>query len=76
MQFVLISFISPALTTGAISEKEKADFGLAALYQNDAFIHSYRKAFASISQIILLIIASLPIFSIVFLFEVFRLKSF
>ncbi|MCQ1530612.1 ABC transporter permease [Lutispora saccharofermentans] len=69
MQFVLISFIAPALTTGAISgEREKQTLDLLLCTRMTPFSIVIGKLFASISQIILLIVASLPIFSIVFLF--------
>jgi len=69
MQLVLISFISPALTTGAISgEREKQTLDLLLSTPMTPLSVITGKLFASISQVILLIIASLPIFSIVFLF--------
>lgn len=69
MQFVLISFIAPALTTGAISgEREKQTLDLLLCTRMTPLSIITGKLFASISQIILLIIASLPVFSIVFLF--------
>jgi len=69
MQFVLISFISPSLTTGTISgEREKQTLDLLLCTRMTPLSIVTGKLFASISQIILLIIASLPIFSIVFMF--------
>lgn len=69
MQFVLISFISPALTTGAISgEREKQTLDLLLCTRMTPLSIVIGKLFASISQIMLLIVASLPIFSTVFLF--------
>ncbi|MDD4834601.1 MAG: ABC transporter permease subunit [Lutispora sp.] len=69
MQFVLISFIAPALTTGAISgEREKQTLDLLLCTRMTPFSIIVGKLFASISQIVLLIVASLPIFSTVFLF--------
>jgi len=69
MQFVLISFIAPALTTGAISgEREKQTLDLLLCTRMTPFSIIIGKLFASISQIVLLIVASLPIFSTVFLF--------
>lgn len=69
MQFVLISFIAPALTAGAISgEREKQTLDLLLCTRMTPFSIIIGKLFASISQIILLIIASFPVFSIVFLF--------
>ncbi len=76
MQFVLISFIAPALTTGAISsEREKQTLDLLLCTRMTPFSIIIGKLFASISQIILLIIASLPIFSIVFLFGGISIKE-
>lgn len=76
MQFVLISFIAPALTTGAISgEREKQTLDLLLCTRMTPLSIVAGKLFASISQIILLIIASLPIFSIVFLFGGISVKE-
>lgn len=68
-QFILILFIAPALTAGAISgerEKQTLDLVLCTRLKPRSIIIG--KLFASLSQIILLIAASLPIFSTVFLF--------
>ena len=76
MQFVLISFIAPALTTGAISgEREKQTLDLLLCTRMTPLSIVTGKLFASISQIILLIIASFPIFSIVFLFGGISVKE-
>ncbi|MGE5629513.1 MAG: ABC transporter permease [Caulobacteraceae bacterium] len=69
IQFILIMFIVPALTAGAISgerEKQTLDLVLCAKLRPISIIIG--KLFASTSQIILLILASLPLFSTVFLF--------
>lgn len=76
MQFVLISFIAPALTAGAISgEREKQTLDLLLCTRMTPFSIIIGKLFASISQVILLIAASLPIFSIVFLFGGISIKE-
>ncbi len=76
MQFVLISFIAPALTTGAISgEREKQTLDLLLCTRMTPLSIIIGKLFASMSQIILLIIASLPVFSIVFLFGGISIKE-
>ncbi|MEA4849522.1 MAG: hypothetical protein VB106_20015 [Clostridiaceae bacterium] len=69
IQFALIMFIVPALTAGAISgerEKQTLDLVLCTRLRPISIIAG--KLFASTSQTLLLIIASLPIFSMVFLF--------
>ena len=77
MQFILISFIAPALTTGSISgEREKQTLDLLLCTRMTPLSIIIGKLFASISQIILLIIASFPIFSIVFLFGGISIKEF
>lgn len=69
LQFVLIMFIAPALTSGAISgEREKQTLDLLLSTKMSPFSIIIGKLMASISHILLLIIASLPVFSIVFLF--------
>ena len=76
MQFVLISFIAPALTTGAISgEREKQTLDLLLCTRMTPLSIVIGKLFASISQIVLLIIASMPIFSTVFLFGGISIKE-
>ncbi len=69
IQFILILFIAPALTAGAISgerEKQTLDLLLCTKLPTRSIILG--KLVASISQIILLIIASLPVFSVIFMF--------
>ncbi len=76
MQFILISFIAPALTTGGISgEREKQTLDLLLCTRMTPMSIIIGKLFASISQIVLLIIASLPMFSIVFLFGGISIKE-
>lgn len=69
IQFLLIVFIAPALTSGAISgerERQTLDLLLSTKMAPRSIVVG--KLFASISQVILLVFSSLPIFSIVFLF--------
>ncbi|MFZ5354759.1 MAG: ABC transporter permease [Bacillota bacterium] len=69
IQFILILFVAPALTSGAISgEREKQTLDLLLCTKLPTRTIILGKLLASMSQIILLIIASLPIFSVVFLF--------
>lgn len=83
IQFILIMFIVPALTAGAISgerEKQTLDLVLCTRLRPISIITG--KLFASTGQTLLLIIASLPLFSMVFLFggisikEIIQLFSF
>lgn len=68
-QFALILFIVPALTAGAISgEREKQTLDLLLSTSMSTISIIMGKLFASLSHIILLIVASLPIFSMVFMF--------
>jgi ABC-type transport system involved in multi-copper enzyme maturation permease subunit len=69
IQFFLIVFIAPSLTSGSISgerERQTLDLLLSTKMAPRSIILG--KLFSSINQIILLIVASFPIFSIVFLF--------
>ncbi len=69
IQFILILFIVPALTAGAISgerEKQTLDLLLCTSLRPISIITG--KLFASIGQTLLLIISSLPLFSAVFMF--------
>lgn len=69
IQFILIMFQAPALTSGAISgEREKQTLDLLLSTNMSSYSIILGKLFASLSHVILLIIASLPIFSIVFMF--------
>jgi ABC-type transport system involved in multi-copper enzyme maturation permease subunit len=68
-QFGLITLISPALTAGAISgerEKQTLDILLSTTLHHHSIILG--KLFASLSHIILLVLSSIPVFSIIFLF--------
>jgi len=69
IQFFLIIFIAPALTSGAISgERERQTLDILLSTKLPARSIILGKLFASISQIILLVVSTLPIFSIIFLF--------
>lgn len=68
-QFGLITLIAPALTAGAISgerERQTLDILLSTTLNHGAIITG--KLFSSLSQIILLIVSSIPVFSIIFLY--------
>lgn len=68
-QFGLIILIAPALTAGAISserEKQTLDILLSTTLKHGAIITG--KLFSSLSQIILLLASSVPVFSIIFLY--------
>lgn len=76
IQFILIMFIVPALTSGAISgerEKQTLDLVLCTKLRPISIITG--KLFASTSQTLLLIISSLPLFSLVFLFGGISIKE-
>lgn len=69
IQFFLIIFIAPALTSGAISgERERQTLDILLSTKLPARSIILGKLFASIGQIILLVVSTLPIFSIIFLF--------
>ncbi|HYF81960.1 MAG TPA: ABC transporter permease subunit [Clostridia bacterium] len=76
IQFILIMFIVPALTAGAIAgerEKQTLDLVLCTKLRPISIITG--KLFASTSQTLLLIIATLPLFSTVFLFGGISIKE-
>lgn len=69
VQFILILFIAPALTAGAIAgerERQTLDLLLCTNLAPRAIVIG--KLLASMSHVLILIIASLPMFSIVFLY--------
>lgn len=69
LQFLLIIFITPALTAGSISgERERQTLDLLLCTNISTMSIIIGKLFASINQIILLIVSSIPILSVVFLF--------
>lgn len=68
-QFGLISLIAPALTAGSISgerEKQTLDILLSTTLKHRSIILG--KLAASLSHIILLVLSSIPVFSIIFMF--------
>lgn len=68
-QLLLISFVTPALTAGAINgERERQTFDLLVCTRLSAASIVLNKLLASLGYIILLIIASLPVFGIVYFF--------
>ncbi|NLM13312.1 MAG: hypothetical protein GX209_06165 [Epulopiscium sp.] len=68
-QLGLIILLVPALTSGTISgERERQTLDLLLVTKLSPFSIIIGKLMASISQIILLILASIPIFSIIFVF--------
>ena len=76
IQFILIMFIVPALTAGAIAgerEKQTLDLVLCTKLRPISIITG--KLFASTGQTLLLIVASLPLFSTVFLYGGISIKE-
>ena len=68
-QMVLLAFITPALTAGAISsERERQTIDLLFVTKLPPFSILWGKLLASMSFVILLLLLSVPIFSLVFLF--------
>lgn len=68
-QMGLIVLLVPALTAGTISgERERQTLDLLLITKVSPFSIIIGKLFAAISQIILLVLASIPVFSIVFLY--------
>jgi ABC-2 type transport system permease protein len=68
-QMVLLAFVTPALTAGAISgERERQTIDLLFVTLIPPFSIIWGKLLASISFILLLLLLSVPIFSLVFLF--------
>src|SRR5207302_384564 len=68
-QIVLLAFITPALTSGAISgERERQTIDLLFVTPLAPFSIIWGKLLASMSFVILLLLLSVPIFSLVFLF--------
>lgn len=69
IQFLLLVFIAPALTSGTISgERERQTLDLLLCTRMTPLSIILGKLIAALSQVVLLIVASLPIFSVVFLF--------
>jgi len=68
-QVALLGFITPALTAGAISgERERQTIDLLFVTPISPFSIIWGKLLASMSFVILLLVLSIPIFSLVFLF--------
>src|SRR5437588_6652436 len=68
-QALLLTFIVPALTAGAISgERERQTIDLLFVTQIPPFSIIWGKLLASMSFVIILLLLSVPIFSLVFLF--------
>jgi ABC-2 type transport system permease protein len=68
-QMLLLTFITPALTAGAISsERERQTIDLLFVTRMPPFSIIWGKLLASMSFVVLLLILSVPIFSLVFLF--------
>jgi ABC-2 type transport system permease protein len=68
-QMVLITLVTPALTAGAISgERERQTIDLLFVTRIPPFSIIWGKLLASMSFIVLLLLLSVPIFSLVFLF--------
>jgi ABC-2 type transport system permease protein len=68
-QMVLLAFITPALTAGAVSsERERQTIDLLFVTKLPTFSILWGKLLASMSFVILLLLLSVPIFSLVFLF--------
>lgn len=68
-QLVLIAFMTPGLTAGVISgEREKQTLNILLTTQQSSTAIVFSKLFASLSFMVLLIVATIPVYSIVFLF--------
>lgn len=68
-QMALLSFITPALTAGAISsERERQTIDLLFVTKLPPFSILWGKLLSSMSFVLLLLLLSVPIFSLVFLF--------
>lgn len=68
-QFAMIIFIVPTLTSGSISgEKERRTFDLLICSKLSSFSIILGKLLAALSQIILLLIISIPVLGVLFLF--------
>src|SRR5437870_13691766 len=69
VQVALLAFVTPALTAGAISgERERQTIDLLFVTPIATFSIIWGKLLASMSFVVLLLILSVPIFSLVFLF--------
>lgn len=76
-QMILITFITPGLTAGAISsEREHQTIDLLFVTRIPPFSIIWGKLLASMSFVVLLLLLSVPIFSLVFLFGGIELDQF
>lgn len=68
-QLVLIAFMTPALTAGVISgEREKQTLNILLTTQQSSSAIVLSKLFSSLAFMVLIVLATLPIYSIVFLY--------
>ncbi|MCJ8013153.1 ABC transporter permease [Paenibacillus sp. KQZ6P-2] len=75
-QLILIAFMAPALTAGVISgEREKQTLSMLLTTQQSSATIILSKLFSSLSFMTLIIVATLPIYSIVFLYGGISLKQ-
>jgi len=75
-QMGLIILLVPALTAGTISgERERQTLDLLKVTKISSFSIIMGKLLASISQIMLMVLASIPVFSIIFIFGGVSLKN-
>ena len=75
-QVALIAFITPALTAGAISgERERQTLDLLFVTRIPPFSIIWGKLLASMSFVVLLLVISVPLFSLVFLFGAVELDQ-
>lgn len=76
-QVILLTFITPGLTAGAISsERERQTIDLLFVTRIPPFSIIWGKLLASMSFVVLLLVLSAPIFSLVFLFGGVELDQF
>ncbi|MNI19721.1 ABC-2 family transporter protein [compost metagenome] len=69
VQLILISFMTPGLTAGVISgEREKQTLNILLTTQQSSATIILSKLFSSISFMLLTVLASMPVYSIVFLY--------
>ncbi|MGN7358575.1 ABC transporter permease [Paenibacillus sp. SAF-054] len=75
-QLILIAFMAPALTAGVISgEREKQTLSMLLTTQQSSSTIILSKLFSSLSFMTLIIVATMPIYSIVFLYGGISLKQ-
>ena len=74
LQLALIVFITPGLTAGVISsERERQTLNMLLTTTQSSTSIIIGKLVSSVAYLLLLMIASLPLYSIVFLYEEFHL---